>query len=197
MVIELAVHDVGGEVEGTLRERADTAQQEVCPGLLKAERADPRRDSVGVERKRRRVVAAGVLLLVVVIVRRAELKGVTADDVRNVSECGVVAVVVAIRSEAAGATSEPGAGSGAYEGQVRDAGQGRGERQLHRARDIRRIRGEHSANWVADDSAVGVRIARLDQKGRAKRDGSANGVVVARRVRRSRPDALDDRAVRE
>src|SRR2546426_12480060 len=58
VVFELVIHDVRGEVEGALRERAYAPQQEVRPRLLKIRRS--RRDTVSVEREGCCVVATGV-----------------------------------------------------------------------------------------------------------------------------------------
>ena len=143
VVFELVVHDVCRQVEQALRKGANSSQQEIGPILFISKRAvwDSRRCAriritVSVDRIRGRVVAAGILVFVVMIIDGTELEGVPAHDFRDVSEGRVVAVIVSIRSKAAGSTCESSRTRNPAKSEIRYASQRRCERQFHRGRDI-------------------------------------------------------------
>ena len=116
------------------------------------------------------------------IVNGTELESVPSRDLRDVPEGSVVAVVIRIRSEAAGSACESYCARNSAKSDVRYASQRRCKRQFHGRCDIRRILTVHQPDGVTQNGTVRIRVPWLDQERRAERNRCAYGVVVPRRV---------------
>src|SRR5947209_3913124 len=149
---------VGGEIERRLAEVAGrVSEQEIGEVLFVPRLAG----IVGVvEFEVADVVTGGVLVLLVLVPRESELHAVVAADPREVVEEVVIAVEIAILSEARQVCP-----ASVVEEQVGYAVEGGGVWQLQRGRYVGRVEPVKGTGWIGDDGAVAVGVASLVKQG--------------------------------
>ncbi len=180
VVFELVVENVRGDIERGLRERAVLTEEKIRVRLFKREGASAPSGSCScthrisieechrswcvlrVERVRT-IVAAGklVFVLIVMVVDGAKLERVRTKDFRHIAVSGVIDVVIAVRAEVGDScTARRRAESNSW-----DAAQKIRERKraAKRGLDVRRLRKILGADYAAENGAVGITVAGLDQ----------------------------------